>query len=717
MDVSRSLARATAALVLGVLTGCGGGGGDGGSGGGGGGGAPLAYSGNTSPAVITTSNAAQLTGNVVGGGDVSAATSGLTGGTAADAGQGALDVGRRLNRSVRAIHAKRADGSPQLRSAIPIDDTSACTGGGTVRTVGTLSDGGTGTVSVFYANCREGDDTLNGQATMRIDTFVFGIGITDYTLSFSRLTFRSPDGSSLDMTGSLRAQLDIGNNSETITENVVTLDNTGHMTKSENLAFVDVYDNVFAPTSFVESITGRVFDSVHGFVDITTIAPFVFRTLAQSLPDGGQIQLTGAQNTSIRATALFPNVVRLALDLNGDGVFERVATMRWSDLSGPVGGDLADNDADGMHNSWETANLLNPNLDDAASDNDGDGFSNLAEYQGAGNPNNGAVIPGLLVGHVFPAASDLATANSDTANPGRSAVGSDGTNYLLVSCREFGTTVGLFGVSISESGQVLNNFPISNETCPRHSAVAFDGNNYLVVLSRNAQLFGIRVTPAGAVLDGSGGFPISSIVDGSSNHSASVAFDGTNYLVVWVKFLGGNRIHGARVTPAGVVLNEFAITSGGSESGPVLAFDGTNYFVVWTRLGASPGLEDVFGARVSRAGAVLDSPAIAIATLADRQLATGVAFDGTNYLVVWDHLGTASVFPPPDGRIFGRRLSATGALLDGTATSGGIAISTGLFQNHSSSVAFAGSTFVVTWAVSSFPNFPPAGILDRKSVV
>ena len=54
---------------------------------------------------------------------------------------------------------------------------------------------------------------------------------------------------------------DIFANRETITENVVALyNNTGRMTKSENIVYVNQYDNINNPTSFTETMTGRLFD-------------------------------------------------------------------------------------------------------------------------------------------------------------------------------------------------------------------------------------------------------------------------------------------------------------------------------------------------------------------------------------------------------------------------------------------------------------------------
>lgn len=72
------------------------------------------------------------------------------------------------------------------------------------------------------------------------------------------------------------------------------------------------------------------------------------------------------------------------------------------------------------------------------------------------------------------------------------------------------------------------------------------------------------------------------------------------------------------MTPAGQVLGEFPIFSAsGEQVEPVLAFDGTNYLVVWrdTRNGSGPAEStDVYGAGVSPVGRVLDSSGTAIAT-------------------------------------------------------------------------------------------------------
>ena len=49
-----------------------------------------------------------------------------------------------------------------------------------------------------------------------------------------------------------------------------------------------------------------------------------------------------------------------------------------------------DSDGDGMPDAWETANGLNPSVNDASADPDGDGLNNLQEFAFGGKPNDGS---------------------------------------------------------------------------------------------------------------------------------------------------------------------------------------------------------------------------------------------------------------------------------------------------------------------------------------
>lgn len=328
----------------------------------------------------------------------------------------------------------------------------------------------------------------------------------------------------------------------------------------------------------------------------------------------------------------------------------------------------------------------------------------------------------------FTIASELATADSDTESPGQPGIGSDRSNYLVVTCREAGSSSpsGVFGVFVSTTGALSNPFPIAQHTCFGFAAaVAFDGANYLVVFQRysngdfgDLDIFATRVTPSGNILDSVDGFPISP--GSESKISPTVAFDGTNYLVVYGKYILSATlwdIYATRVSPAGQLLDEFPISAAsGDQLSPSVAFDGTNYMVVWedTPTGSGPSLAtDVIGARVSSAGTVLDPAGIAIATAAAYQGDAHIAYDGSNYFVAWANVDSFFLVPPVSG-IYGRRLKTDGTLLDDTSDTTGIAINTTPLSKDDITVNFNGSNYFVVWRMGAFSNDPPAGVYAAR---
>ncbi|MEO0095719.1 MAG: T9SS type A sorting domain-containing protein [candidate division WOR-3 bacterium] len=225
------------------------------------------------------------------------------------------------------------------------------------------------------------------------------------------------------------------------------------------------------------------------------------------------------------------------------------------------------------------------------------------------------------------------------------------------------------------------------------ASVAFGGTNYLVVWEdyRNGSspmIYGARVAQDGTVLDNAGIF-ISPGTPGAQR--PSVAFDGTNYLVVWQDSRSGSTdIYGARVTTSGVLLDTLGIPISvllGRQEDASVAFDGTNYLVVWSDDRDSPW-PDIYGARVTTDGVVLDPQGIPISTATEWQALPSVSFGGTNYLVVWDDCRNEN-----DWNIYGARVTTDGVVLDPQ----GIPISTAVQLQHSTSVAFDGTNYLVVW--------------------
>ena len=320
-----------------------------------------------------------------------------------------------------------------------------------------------------------------------------------------------------------------------------------------------------------------------------------------------------------------------------------------------------------------------------------------------------------------PSGIAISTASGAQRHP---AVAFDGTNFLAVWQDGRVGDSSVYAGRVTKAGSVLDpsGFPISIAANPQGlPAVAFDGTNYLVVWTDSSDgsdydIYAARVTQGGEVLDPSG-VPVTTAVD--CQWDPAVAFDGTNTLVVWCSFRSGiySDIYAARVTQGGTVLDTAAIAislSAYTQCSPAVAFDGTNFLVVWQDNRNNPDTSDVYGTRVTPAGVVLDVAGIPISAAAGDQKSPCVAFDGTNFLVVWQD--------SRNGRysdIYASRVTPAGVVLD----SSGIAISTATNYQTYPAVAFDGTSFLAVWSDwrSGFRIFgarvTPAGtVLDPSGI-
>jgi hypothetical protein len=113
---------------------------------------------------------------------------------------------------------------------------------------------------------------------------------------------------------------------------------------------------------------------------------------------------------------------------------------------------------------------------------------------------------------------------------------------------------------------------------------------------------------------------------------------------------------------------EFAIDSSvtgpapDDQRAPAMAFDGTNWLVVWSDNRRQENLTyDIFGARVSSpSGTVLDSGGILISGNEQQERTPSVAFDGTNFAVIW--AAPFGIPPGSDDDVVGQRVSTAGTL-------------------------------------------------------
>lgn len=260
------------------------------------------------------------------------------------------------------------------------------------------------------------------------------------------------------------------------------------------------------------------------------------------------------------------------------------------------------------------------------------------------------------------------------------AVAFDGTNHLLIwEDNGLGALNGnsgfqIYGQFISRAGtKVGDPFVITTSGIwfDGMKVMAYGGGKYLVTYTRlinpadrdastNRYIAGRLINPDGSLAGEE--FRIST----GYGDASDVAFDGTNFFVVWTEDQFDTEIRGRFVSPAGalvgseIVVNNSAAPSDNPKS---VTFDGTNYMVVWSDEagGAGSGEWNVLGQRVSPAGALIGPTPITVTSEPGAQIATGVAFDGTNYLVSW-----TDMTKPINWEVYGQFVAKDTGALTGT---------------------------------------------------
>jgi hypothetical protein len=284
----------------------------------------------------------------------------------------------------------------------------------------------------------------------------------------------------------------------------------------------------------------------------------------------------------------------------------------------------------------------------------------------------------------------------------------DGTNHLLV-WDQYGPddTLDVQGTLVTADGVALGpGRPISTAGGSQQSpVVTATGSGFLVawadVGEATRAVYGARVRADGSVVD-EAGILIDASADRDFVGQPDASFDGDDVLVTWDAEAGAVR--GARVSPAGTVREPGGVelTTGGS---PAAAFDGAHHLLTST----SGALE---ATRVTRSLAPLDPDGVVLTVRANRQTEADVAFDGVNHLVVWTDERVNQ------GAVFGARVGPDGQVLDGT----GFAISEPTARlARRASVAFDGTNFLVVWqnftdtrtAVSAARISRSGEVLDR----
>lgn len=276
-------------------------------------------------------------------------------------------------------------------------------------------------------------------------------------------------------------------------------------------------------------------------------------------------------------------------------------------------------------------------------------------------------------------------------------VASDGSGFLVVfNDNQIG--FGVLATRVTSEGEVLDRFfsenndsriyveaRVDNPIIPTipggwlngglggHAPGVAFGNGAYLVSTHHGMLS--RVTQAGKVLKGylieitdNNNAPLSGeIMDG-----ADIAFGGDQFLVVWVMRKirrdifdpkRGSRIMGGVALPGADKIVPFQISKQrGGVFRPQVGWDGTQFVSVWGKNTTMKELvSDVFGARVSSAGSVLDSQDLEVMTDIRGQGRPALAYGAGKFLVAWWDLRRLSVLPHMD--IYGQLMTFPGLVI------------------------------------------------------
>jgi len=266
-----------------------------------------------------------------------------------------------------------------------------------------------------------------------------------------------------------------------------------------------------------------------------------------------------------------------------------------------------------------------------------------------------------------------------------------GSEWLMAWTREDATNAGIRAARISTLGEVTDLGIVANtaafETEPQ---LASDGaGGALMVYQWNQNIRAMRYS------NGAFGNPfVITSTAGLEAHPTVAHSSGGNYLVAWENGDSpGQDIFARLVAPAGTPPPAFTVSDAPQGLSQLTAsFGGGNYLLIWRRAG------DVWGTRISTAGAVLDSTdgvgGIAVSATPNRQVDPSLACTASQCLLAWGDERDTTDPSNPAYDLVAQRLDFNLAPVGGEITIGNFLRN----QNEPSVTTGPNGTFLVSWS-------------------
>lgn len=289
-------------------------------------------------------------------------------------------------------------------------------------------------------------------------------------------------------------------------------------------------------------------------------------------------------------------------------------------------------------------------------------------------------------GAITPAAGRLVTMLP--SNESEPALASDGTNHFLVwtDLRHgppniYGTRVSAAGAVLDGEGFLISRAPLGDSST--HASVAWGDGRYLVVWQRQRkgtlalELDAARVGPDGVVLDAE------PIVVTPAGRDGDVVWNGTDFVVVWSKV---RTIEVGRVTPGGQLRDAaprlLSTRDGGSPREPSVAFSGSTILVAWEDNSQSRP----YVRRLGLDGTPIDCEEVPLAL---RGWSMSVAGGNAGFMVA----ASTNIYDITRDHIVVSRLDPEGRLLDTSP----LRVTTDNTLNNRPVISWDGAGYVVTW--------------------
>jgi hypothetical protein len=262
----------------------------------------------------------------------------------------------------------------------------------------------------------------------------------------------------------------------------------------------------------------------------------------------------------------------------------------------------------------------------------------------------------------------------------------DGANYLVGIQGDLLAHYNITAQLVSSSGSLIGS-RISVGRTGGAPYVAFDGTNYLMVWGDdanypNSDVYWQFINTSGNLVGAA--FPI--VASSNGEDCDGMAFGDTAYLVT---FSIDDALYGQRLSKAGNLIGGAIQISSNAVRHSAIAFDGTNFLVVW-QCGWTPNY-DVQGRFVSESGSTTDIFTIN-ETPSSSHNPLSIAFDGANYLVAWNKDIGPGYPSPTVWDIYARKVSPSG-----TMGSPEFPITIEPDDQLHPSIAFDGANYLITW--------------------